>query len=508
MTRQIDILLNATATGGGGKHGVVGASFYSMSTRLAQVLLQFLTIIILARFLVPADFGIYGMVTPLIAFFLVLRDAGLGIATLQSSTLSERQASTLFYTNVLVGITLAALFVLSAPAVAHFYGEERLIDLIRAFTIMFLFSGIRVQLEALVYRGYRFHAVFRMEIVASSAALVVGVTAAVLGYGYWALCIRQLSYEVIYTSSLLIYVRWLPRYFSMDIGTFSLFKFGVNAAVSNFIVYFLRNIDNVLIGWKLGPAALGPYALGYRTVLLPIQQVVTPLARVFIPHLSQQRDDPGGFARSYGNALKAMLFFVAPPLCAMIICTNEAVQVLLGPKWHESVRIIQYLIPAGIFQVAYLSAGWINFARGRADRQLGWSLLSLPVVVGGFVIGLQWGPAGVAASYSITNAILLVPLFAYAIRGTAITGRLMFRAIAPATGISAAVILAGYWLRSAAIDFGLSNSLILVLVALSTLLVMIATSPIVFGLDNLLAMGRHLKQRIGGPKLPLSSDAA
>lgn len=96
MTRQIDKLLSATAVNHRGKHGVVNASFFSMSTRLAQVLLQFLTIIILARFLVPADFGIYGMATPLIAFFLVLRDAGLGIATLQSATLSEREASTLF----------------------------------------------------------------------------------------------------------------------------------------------------------------------------------------------------------------------------------------------------------------------------------------------------------------------------------------------------------------------------------------------------------------------------
>ncbi|TXH36100.1 MAG: hypothetical protein E6Q98_12680 [Rhodospirillaceae bacterium] len=296
MTRRIDQLLSATATDRRGKHGVVGASFFSMSTRLAQVSLQFLTIIILARFLVPADFGIYGMVTPLIAFFLVLRDAGLGIATLQSATLSERQASTLFYTNMLVGIVLGGLFVLLAPAVAYFYDERRLADLIRAFTILFLFSGIRVQLEALVYRGFRFQAVFIMEIAASSTALLVSAAIAAGGYGYWALCVRQLTYEVIYTSSLLIYVRWFPRFFSMDIGTRSLFKFGVSAAVSNFIVYFLRNIDNVLIGWRLGPAALGPYALAYRTVLLPIQQVVTPLSRVFIPHLSQQREDPAGFA--------------------------------------------------------------------------------------------------------------------------------------------------------------------------------------------------------------------
>ena len=503
MTRRIDQLLSATATDRRGKHGVVGASFFSMSTRLAQVSLQFLTIIILARFLVPADFGIYGMVTPLIAFFLVLRDAGLGIATLQSATLSERQASTLFYANMLVGIVLGSLFVLLAPAVAYFYDERRLADLIRAFTILFLFSGIRVQLEALVYRGFRFRAVFVMEIAASSTALLVSAVIAAGGYGYWALCVRQLTYEVIYTSSLLIYVRWFPRFFSMDIGTRSLFKFGVSAAVSNFIVYFLRNIDNVLIGWRLGPAALGPYALAYRTVLLPIQQVVTPLSRVFIPHLSQQREDPAGFAKSYSNALKVMMFLVAPPLCAAIVCTNEAVGILLGPKWHEAVPIIQCLIPAGILQVAYLSAGWINFAGGRADRQLWWSVLSLPVVVGGFVIGLSWGPIGVAASYSISNAVLLVPLFAYAIRDTAITPQLMLLSVAPAAANSAIVLALGYWVRSTAHVFHLSDGLLLVAVGFLTLLTMALFSPLIFGLHNLFKMASRVKGRLSAVKQPV-----
>jgi PST family polysaccharide transporter len=477
-----------------------------MSTRLAQVLLQFVTIIVLARFLTPSDFGLYGMVTPLVAFFLVLRDAGLGMATLQSAVLSERQASTLFYTNVLVGFALSALFVSSASLVAGFYGETRLVDIVRALCIMFLFSGVRVQLEALVFRGYRFQSVFIMEIIASSLAFLISTGVALKGYGYWALCARQLTYEITYTSALFIYVRWIPRSFRMDRETFSLFKFGVNAVLSNFVVYFLRNVDNVLIGWKFGAAVLGPYSLGYRTVLLPIQQVVTPLSRVFIPHLSQQQHDPVGFAKSYALALRAMMFFVAPPLCAAWICASEAINILLGSQWHEAVPIIQWLVPAGILQVAYLSAGWINFSRGRADRQLWWGVLSLPIVVGGFVIGLQWGGVGVAASYSITNGMLLIPLFVYAVRGTAITLGNIVRAVMPAAFASVSVIALGYWARYTAIDRGLSDVLVLVIVAAIAAVTMLAFGPAIFGWSNLYRIAGNIRARFIRAERPLRGD--
>ncbi len=497
---RIDGLLHGASADGGRKLGVIGASFFSMLTRMAQVLLQFLTVIILARFLSPSDFGLYGMVTPLVAFFLVMRDAGLGMATLQSVTISERQASTLFYANVLVGIGLSTFFFLSAGLVAGFYGEVRLVDLVSALSVMFLFSGVRVQLEALVFRDRRFRASFIIEIIGSSTALLVSSGVAIAGFGYWALCARQLAYEITYTSALFLYVGWLPRSFSMDRQTFSLFKFGINAVLSNFVVFFLRNIDNVLIGWKFGPALLGPYALGYRTVLLPIQQVVTPLARVFIPHLSQQKGNAGEFAASYTYALRAMMFFVAPPLCAAWICANEAIGILLGPQWHEAVPIVQWLIPAGVLQVAYLSAGWLNFARGRADRQLRWGLLSSPIIIGGFIIGLQWGVVGVAASYPITNALLLVPLFAYVIKGTEITLARLARAMAPVAFTSAIVIFIGAWTRNSAISGGLPDFAVLLSVIASTALAMLALSPAVFGWSNLWAIVGGVRRRIAEAK--------
>jgi PST family polysaccharide transporter len=435
------------------------------------------------------------MVTPLVAFFLIMRDAGLGMATLQSVTLSERQASTLFYANVLVGAGLSALFFFSASLVAAFYGEGRIAGLVSALSVMFLFSGMRVQLEALVYRDRRFRAGLIMELIASSTALCISSGIALAGLGYWALCARQLAYEVTYTSALLFYVGWLPRSFSMDRQTFSLFKFGVHAALSNFLVFFLRNVDNVLIGWSFGAAALGPYALGYRTVLLPIQQVVTPLARVFIPHLSQQQTNQQQFTASYSRALRAMMFFVAPALCAAWICAGEAIDVLLGPQWKPAVPIVQWLIPAGILQVAYLSAGWLNFARGRADRNLRWGLLSAPIIFSGFVVGLHWGVVGVAASYSITNALLLGPLFLYATRGTSISLPVIARALAPA-GIATAIVgLLAVWLRSSLVAHGTPEAAILMAVLAAAAVTMLLLSPMVFGWSTLLALMSGILRR-------------
>ena len=500
MASRIHGLLSDANADNDRKVGVVTASFFSMLTRLAQVLLQFLTIIILARFLTPSDFGLYGMVAPLIAFFLVMRDAGLGMATLQSVRLSEQQASTLFYANVAVGFVLSGLCFLSANLVAGFYGEARLADLVGALSVMFLFSGIRAQLDALVFRDRRFRAGFIIEVIGSSTALLSSCSIAIAGFGYWALCARQLTYEITYASLLLLYVGWIPRHFLIDRQTFSLFRFGISAVSSNFIVFFLRNISHVLIGWRFGPADLGPYALSYRTVMLPIQQVATPLARVFIPHLSQQREDRDQFATSYTNGLRALMFFAAAPLAATWICANEAINVVLGPHWHNAVVIVQWLIPAGVLQVAYLSAGWLNFARGRADRQLRWGLCSAPIIIAGFIIGLHWGVVGVAASNPITSGLLLLPLFAYAIKGTAITAVKIGRSLAPVVLTTAAVILVGGWIRNATIASGLPEFAVLLSVIGSCAAVMLAFSPLVFGWSALRTLVGGAKRRVAEAK--------
>jgi PST family polysaccharide transporter len=500
MASRIHGLLGNAKSDNDRKVGVAAASFFSMLTRLAQVLLQFVTIIILARFLTPSDFGLYGMVTPLVAFFMVMRDAGLGMATLQSVTLSERQASTLFFANVAVGFALSGLFFLSAELIAAFYGQPRLADLVNALSVMFLFSGVRVQLEALVFRDRRFRAGFIMEIIGSSTALLISSSIAIAGLGYWALCARQLAYEITYTSALFLYVGWIPRHFSMDRQTFSLFRFGISAVLSNFVVFFLRNISLVLIGWKFGPAVLGPYALGYRTVLLPIQQVATPLARVFIPHLSQQREDRDQFATSYTNGLRALMFFAAPPLAAAWMCAGEAVNVVLGPHWHDAVAIVQWLIPAGVIQVACLSASWLNFARGRADRQLRWGLCSAPIIILGFIVGLHWGVVGVAASNAITGGLLLLPLFVYAIKGTAITAGKIARPLTPVVLTSAAVIFFGAWIRSSAIANGLPDYAVMLFVIGCCAVAMLAFSPLVFGWSNVWMLVGGRKRRTAEAK--------
>src|SRR5437588_9283865 len=217
-------------------------------------------VMILARLLVPQDFGLVAMVTTITGFLRIFQDAGLSTATVQRQDITHAQVSNLFWVNVVVGGVTTLLVAASAPAVAWFYREPRLVSITLVLSITFVLARSAVQHIALLNRQMRFKVIAVIDIVSMFVGYLIGIGMAVSGYGYWALVgtsVTQVTIKLILTWSV---SRWRPRLPSRDSQTWHLLSFGANITAGTLMYSLARGADSLLVGRFFGPAAVGLYS--------------------------------------------------------------------------------------------------------------------------------------------------------------------------------------------------------------------------------------------------------
>jgi O-antigen/teichoic acid export membrane protein len=387
----------------------------------ANFVLRTGSMIVLARLLTPADFGLVGMATACTGFLSLFRDAGLSVATVQRESITRAQTSTLFWLNLGVGVLLAALCAVMAPLLTVFYHEPRLFWVTVLTGASFIFFGAAAQHRALLERQMRFTILSIIDIVSLFVSVPLGIGMAFAGLEYWALVYMGLCQYAVSSLGVWVVSGWIPGRPQRGVGVRSMVKYGSTLTLHNFILYLAGNADKVLIGRFCGAEALGIYGRAYQLINLPTDNLNSSIGLVSFPALSRVQDNPERL-RSY--FLKGYAFFlsiVIPITMACGLFAEDIVRVFLGAKWGEAVPLFRILAPSVLAFSLVKPFFWLLVATGRATRMLWIGVLIGPVVVLGHVIGLRYGPAGVAAGLSITSALLVVPTIIWSTRGTSIS---------------------------------------------------------------------------------------
>lgn len=434
-------------------HSARRATTFTLTASGIDLFLQFVTLTILARLLTPEDFGLVAMVTPFIWFISNFGDLGLGAAVLQQTRLTEGQASAAFRVSLLAGLSFAAFFLAASPLLGWFYSDPRVVPLAAVLSLVFVFSSLTAVQRALLRRALQYRALFRAQVAASTMGSVAAVALAVAGAGYWALAARVLAAPFIYAIVIWMSSRWLPSRPVWDSITKGLLRFGGYSVGGSLLNGFAGQSDNVLIGWRYGSAALGPYALAYRLFFLPIQQFTWPIAVVMVPAMSRLKEEPERLRKWYTDLLRFMTLVAFPPLFSLVICADDVVRVVAGPQWHESSQILRLLAPASALQVGFATVDWLMQSQARFDRSFRWAAISSFTYVISFVAGLPWGAFGVAAGLAGANLILFIPGFIYGIRGTPIKLADVLKAMAPSFALMVITVAAVYGLRTITQDW-------------------------------------------------------
>lgn len=385
-----------------------------IACRIGMYCIRMVSTIVLARLLVPKDFGLVAIVTAFAGFFYIFRSLGLTDATVQEEHLTHRQVSTLFWINLGFSMGISLVFICLSPLIAYFYNEPKLKMITILLSLSFTFAGLSTLHLAIVKRKMKFLKFAINEIIGTILSVIVAILVATYGYGYWALVFRQISLAAFTAIGAWVICRWRPGLPGRGTNVAPLIKFGANLVGFNFVKYLSGNVDKTLIGWKWAPTSLGYYHNAYHLFVAPINQFSVPLVSVAVATLSKLRSEPERFIKYYLKALSQLSFFCLPLSAFMTVMSREIILLLLGPQWDKSALIFSaFGLSMGIL-IIYHTNGWLHISLGKSERRFRWGIINSVFTVIGIVIGLPFGPLGVAVAYSAMIYLLFVPGFIYA----------------------------------------------------------------------------------------------
>lgn len=383
--------------------------------RVGQQAIQFGITVALARLLVPADFGLVGLIIVFTGFASVFVDVGMSGALIQRDELTERHLSSAFWLNIGAGLALSGLVAALSPAIAAFYGKPSLVGLTLAMSANFALAGVGLVPRALMQRSMHFQRLALIETVAAVLAGGAAVGCALVGFGVWSLVVLVLATTVLTTLSIWLCSRWRPSLIVDRAALRDLWGFSAGFLGFQIVNYWSRNFDNLLVGKVIGPAALGIYSRAYNVMLVPITQVNQVTTRVMFPALSRMQGDPERVKRAYLRAVGLIALFTFPATVGLLVAAKPFVLAVYGPKWSEMILVLQILCIPALFQSIGTTTGWIYQSQGRTDWLFRWGLATGVLTIASFAVGITWGLVGVAVAY--TTRTLLLTYLNYTIPG-------------------------------------------------------------------------------------------
>jgi O-antigen/teichoic acid export membrane protein len=431
---------------------------------------------VLARLLTPEDFGLQGMVLAMTGFFNLFKDAGLSAVTVQRKHVSGDQLSALFWTNAVVGLLLALALVALSPAIALFFRDERLTWIAVVSATSFLFNGLCVQHLALLQRQMKFVAMATIEVMSLVISSAIGVMMAWLGYRYWSLVGMTVALPLVSAVGAWIAIPWVPGAPKRGIGLRSMLSFGGTLTCNSLVVYLAYNTEKILLGHFWGTTALGLYGRAYQLVSLPSDQLTGAVSVVAFPSLSRLQHDPERLERAFLKGYSLILSLTIPTTVCCAIFADEIVHVMLGPQWKEVVPIFRLLSPTILAFALVNPLAWFLIASGRIRRSLNMAFLIAPCVIVGVLLGVKFGPTGVALAFSSMMTLLIVPLIAWACAGTTMSGRVVWAAVARPLAAGLLAAMAGLGIR------------IVILGSVPSLFLLVLGAGIVFSVHFLVLM--------------------
>ena len=396
------------------KNRTISGGLITIIAQGVQFILGLASIMALARLLTPKDFGLYAMVTTIMGYVMVFKDAGLSTATVQREGITHAQVSNLFWINVALSGALSLLLAASSPLVAWFYREPRLVAITLVLSSTFFLSGLTIQHTALLNRQMRFTALAFIQVASMLTGIVIGIGMAWLGYRYWALVFSYFVTVAVTVPLTWCAIPWRPQLPSPGSGTGSLVRFGASMAGGGFIYALAKGADNLLVGRFYGAGSVGLYSRAAALLNRPLEQFLYPISSVFVPVLSRVQTQPERYRRTFLQVYESMALVSFLFTGLLFALSHPLTLVVLGPKWEKAAIIFAAFTVAALCLPVARAATWLFISQGRGGRD--WLLVNLlgaGLTIASFVAGLPFGPAGLAIAYSAVSLFIGMPILYY-----------------------------------------------------------------------------------------------
>lgn len=355
--------------------------FWRFAERSGAQGVSFLVQLVLARLLMPEDYGVVAIVTVITNILGVFVDSGFANALIQKKDVDDVDFSTVFYTNVAFCIFLYAVLFAVAPLMGSFYHNPQLVPLIRVLGLSLVIAGVKNVQQAYVSRNMIFKRFFFATLGGTIGAAVIGIGMAAAGFGVWALVAQQLFNMTGDTWILWLTVKWRPvRVYSLE-RLKSLFDYGWKFMASSLLNELYANLQQLIIGKMYTADSLAFYNRGEKFPNFVIANINSSIDSVLLPTMSAQQDDKARLRAMTRRSIKTSVYIMAPLMIGMAATAPVFIRLLLTEKWLPCVPYLR------IFCITYLFYP-IHTANLNAIKAMGRSDLFLKLEIQKKIIGM------------------------------------------------------------------------------------------------------------------------
>lgn len=387
------------------KSTVLSSLFWKLLERGGTQGIQFIVQIVLARLLLPEEYGLIALVTIFIALANVFVQSGFNTALIQKKDADEVDFSSVFYLSLLVAALLYIVLFLTAPLIANFYRNLHLIPVIRVLSITLFFGAFNSIQNAYVSKNMMFKKLFFSSLGATLVSGTVGVLAAYMGYGVWALVMQQLANQFMITIILWFTVKWRPHLIFSIKRVKVLFSYGWKLLASSLLATLYNDIRTLIIGRIYSPATLGFYNRGKQFPQLIVSNIDGSIQSVMLPTLSAHQDDRRRVKDMVRRAIVTSSFIMLPMMVGLAVVAEPLVKILLTDKWLPSVPFLQIFCASyALMPIHTANLQAIN-ALGRSDIFLKLEVIKKFIGIGILFMSLPFGVMGLAIGEVVSGII-------------------------------------------------------------------------------------------------------
>lgn len=389
------------------KNKVSKGFLWSCIERFSIQGVQFIVGIVIARILSPHDYGMVGMVVVFLAISQVFIDSGFSTALIQKKDRNETDYSTVFYFNIVLGILFYLLLFVTAPLIARFYNQPELVNITRVLGINVFLISLAVVQRAKLTVVVDFKTQAKAGLIAIIISGGLGIVLAYNGWGVWALVIQTLLNNLLNTTFLWLYSRWVPLFVFSARSFRHLFAFGSKLLGAGILDSVYKNIYPLIIGKLFDSAELGYYTRADQFSQMPSSNLTGIIQRVTFPVLCDLQEDEVRLKEVYRKFIQISALFIFPLMSSLAVLSFPVIRLILTEKWLPSAPLLQLLCLAGmLYPIHALNLNLLN-VKGRSDLFLRLEIIKKAMITIAILLTYRLGIEMIILGQVITSYLIL-----------------------------------------------------------------------------------------------------
>lgn len=372
----------------------VAGLVWTFSQQFGAQGISFIVSIVLARVLLPEDFGLIGMIAVFIAIGQTLIDSGLSQSLIRTDQPTRADFSTVFFFNLACSILIYFFIYFFAPFISNFYGSEILTSILRVYAITFVINAFSAVQFTILTKKLDFKTQLFVTLPSLVISGILGIVLAYNGFGVWSLVYMTIFRSILTTLQLWLRSEWRPAFeFSWaKFGTH--FHFGYKLLLAGLMDTIFKNIYQIVIGRFFAPTQVGFYTRADSLKQLPISNLSSALNKVTYPIFSSIQNDDRRLKLAYKEIMQTVIFVIAPTLCLLGSVADDLFVLMFTEKWLPAAPYFQIMCLAGILYPIHSYNLNILKVKGRSDLFLRLEIIKRAIVVTILVItiprGIMW----------------------------------------------------------------------------------------------------------------------